>query len=56
MPETMTKIFATFSLSLVFSLILTPLVVRVAKKYHLVDMPSARKGLHSVGLTTLHIE
>jgi len=39
----MKTIYAIFSLSLGLSLILTPLVARFAKQYHLVDTPSARK-------------
>ena len=43
----MTSIIAIFVFSLIFSLILTPLVRRVSVKYGLVDMPSARK-VHSL--------
>ena len=39
----MTTIIAIFTLSLVLALILTPLVARIAKRFHLVDMPSERK-------------
>ncbi len=39
----MTTIIAIFTLSLVLALILTPLVAKIATRFHLVDIPSERK-------------
>ena len=39
----MTSIIAIFSLSLILSLVFTPLMIRIAKRYKWVDMPSERK-------------
>lgn len=48
----MTTIISIFVLSLVFALVLTPLVIRLAKKYDIVDRPSARK-IHTAPIPRL---
>jgi UDP-GlcNAc:undecaprenyl-phosphate GlcNAc-1-phosphate transferase len=45
----MGTIFGIFLTSLIFSMAFTPVVIRIARKYNLVDRPSARK-VHSIAV------